>query len=294
MGQELSKDQIEEVLKGITIPPQPQIIVDVQMEQAMPNPDIDMIADLISKDIGISGKILKTVNSPFFGLRNRIASIKQAVTLLGIDSVINLMNAMSMHDKMLDSQGMSDEAFSFMSRFWDTAADIAMASSSIAKQIGFQSPDEAYSMGLFHNSGVPLLMQRFSQYDINMIKESYNGEEDRVIDVENKHLDTNHAVLGYYIAKSWRLPLPVCEAIARHHDVRRIFSNPDSYDSELVNLLAILKMAEHIVRYYSVIGGQDVDHEWDSIKDDLLMYVGFSEYDFDDLTSSCHDMGLGA
>jgi len=169
-----------------------------------------------------------------------------------------------------------------------------MACSSIAKQVGFQSPDEAYSMGLFNNAGVPLLMQRFDKYNIEMIKESYNGTTDRIIDVENHHLDTNHAVLGYYVAKSWKLPLVVCEAIARHHDVQRIFSNPDSYDAELVNLLAVLKMAEHIVGYYSVVGGQAVDHEWELIKDDLLMYVGFSEYDFDELTSSCHDMGLGS
>ncbi len=75
---ELSDEQIKKVLQGISIPPQPQTMVDLQMEQASPNCDIKHIAKLISKDVGLSGSILKTVNSSFYGLSNKISSIEQA------------------------------------------------------------------------------------------------------------------------------------------------------------------------------------------------------------------------
>ena len=84
MVQELTAEQIRQALQGISVPPQPQIMVDLQMEQVMPNPDLKNIARLISQDPGLSGALLKLVNSPFFGLANRITSIQRAVNLLAI------------------------------------------------------------------------------------------------------------------------------------------------------------------------------------------------------------------
>src|SRR5690606_34726665 len=78
----LDDEQIKRILRGITVPPQPQIIVDIHMEQAMPNPDIRRIGKLISQDVGLAGPILKVVNSSLFGLKNRITSIEQAVQIL--------------------------------------------------------------------------------------------------------------------------------------------------------------------------------------------------------------------
>ena len=65
MATELTQEQINKILQGIRIPAQPQILVDLQMEQAMPDPDIRQIARLISQDVGLSGTMLKFVNSPF-------------------------------------------------------------------------------------------------------------------------------------------------------------------------------------------------------------------------------------
>ncbi len=84
---DLTQEQIQKVLQGIAIPPQPQIMVDLQMEQMSPDCSISAIADLIGQDIGLAGSILKTVNSPFYGLSNKITSINQAVNLLGVKSV---------------------------------------------------------------------------------------------------------------------------------------------------------------------------------------------------------------
>lgn len=55
MVQELTAEQIRQALQGISVPPQPQIMVDLQMEQVMPNPDLKNIARLISQDLGLSG-----------------------------------------------------------------------------------------------------------------------------------------------------------------------------------------------------------------------------------------------
>ena len=201
MSQELTAEQIQQVLQGISVPPQPQIMVDLQMEQYMPDPDLDVIAKLIAQDPGLSGALLKIVNSAHYGLANKIASIQKAVNLLGIRSVVNLINAQSIRGEM------SDETIVTLNRFWDSTQDVAMTSLTLAKRIGSQTVDESYALGLFHDCGIPLMLKRFPDY-MQVLERAYAnaGPDQRVVDTENDAFDTNHAVVGYFTAKSWRLP----------------------------------------------------------------------------------------
>ncbi|GAC1031480.1 HDOD domain-containing protein [Pseudomonas sp. No.21] len=286
MAQELSAEQIRHFLQGISVPPQPQIMVDLQMEQVMPSPDLRTIAKLISQDPGLSGALLKIVNSPFYGLTNRIASIQQAVNLLGCNTVINLINAQSIKGEM------TDETIVTLNRFWDTAQDVAMTCLTLAKRIGHQQADEAYALGLFHNCGIPLMLKRFPDY-MTVLEEAYASAnaERRIVDTENRLLNTNHAVVGYFTARSWRLPEHLCEAIANHHNALSIFSDDSGRDAPLKTLLAILKMAEHVCASHLVLGNQADDHEWNSVRALVLDYVGLSEYDFENLKESIRELG---
>ena len=286
MSQELSAEQIQQALQGISVPPQPQIMVDLQMEQYMPDPDLEVIARLIAQDPGLSGALLKIVNSSYFGLSNKIASIQRAVNLLGSRSIINLINALSIKGEM------SDDTIVTLNRFWDTAQDVAMTCLTLAKRTGAQAVDEAYALGLFHDCGVPLMLKRFPNY-MAVLEEAYAnaGPDCRVVDTENNAFNTNHAVVGYYTAKSWRLPQHVTDAIANHHNALAIFSDESSRNPQLKNLLAILKMAEHICSSYRVLGNQTVDHEWNAISHLVLDYVGLSDYDFESMKLSIRELG---
>ncbi|KAF1012522.1 MAG: hypothetical protein GAK32_00080 [Pseudomonas fluorescens] len=286
MSPELSPEQIQQALQGISVPPQPQIMVDLQMEQYMPDPDLEVIARLIAQDPGLSGALLKIVNSPYYGLSNKIASIQRAVNLLGSRSIINLINAQSIKGEM------SDDTIVTLNRFWDTAQDVAMTCLTLAKRTGTQAVDEAYALGLFHDCGVPLMLKRFPNY-MAVLEEAYAsaGPECRVVDTENRVFNTNHAVVGYYTAKSWRLPEHVTDAIANHHNALAIFSDESSRNPQLKNLLAILKMAEHICASCRVLGNQVDDHEWNVIGPLVLDHIGLSDYDFESLKLSIRELG---
>ncbi|MCW2268693.1 HDOD domain protein [compost metagenome] len=286
MSQELSAEQIQQALQGISVPPQPQIMVDLQFEQYMPDPDLEVIAKLISQDPGLSGALLKLVNSPYYGLSNKIASIQRAVNLLGSRSIINLINAQSIKGEM------SDETIVTLNRFWDTAQDVAMTCMTLAKRIGSQAVDEAYALGLFHDCGVPLMLKRFPDY-MSVLEDAYAsaGPNQRVVDTENQVFNTNHAVVGYYTAKSWRLPEHLSNAIANHHNALAVFSDDSARNSQLKNLLAILKMSEHICASYRVLGNQHVDHEWNTVGPLVLDYIGLSEYDFENLKQTIRELG---
>lgn len=285
MFQELTSEQIQQALQGISVPPQPQIMVDLQMEQYMPDPDLGVIAKLISQDPGLSGALLKIVNSAHYGLANKIASIQKAVNLLGIRSVINLINAQSIKGEM------SDETIVTLNRFWDSTQDVAMTSLTLAKRIGSQTVDESYALGLFHDCGIPLMLKRFPHY-MEVLEQAYANAspQHRVVDTENEVLNTNHAVVGYFTAKSWRLPEHVTNAIANHHNALAIFQDDSNRNAQLKNLLAVLKMAEHICASHKVLGNENEDHEWDAIGHLILDYVGLSDYDFENLKESIREL----
>jgi len=285
MSHDLSDAQVKKILQGIYVPPQPQILVDLQMEQAMPQPEIARIAKLISKDVGLSGTMLKFVNSPFYGLANKITSIEQAVALLGINTVVNILNGIAIKGEL------SDQTIVELTKFWDTANDIAMVCAAVAKKIGYPTPTESYTLGLFHNTGIPLMMMKFSNY-LKLMEKAYSGSYDRVIDIENEQFNTNHCVVGYYTAKSWNLPNNICQVIAEHHNTEQVFSSKDGRNQQQKTLLAILKVAEHICGNYRVLGLQEKDNEWDNSQVDILEYLGLSLYDIDDLKDMFANMGI--
>lgn len=286
MSTALNEEQVSKILRGISVPPQPQIIVDIHMEQAMPNPDIDRIAKLISQDVGLAGTILKVVNSDLFGLKNKITSIEQAVHILGLQSIISITEGLSIKGEL------DNETIVALGGFWDSAMDIASVCTTIARQIGYQAPDKAYCLGLFHNCGVPMLMKAHSNYR-DVMETSYGSTNQRIIDFENQQLKTNHAVVGYYAAKSWSLPQDLCEVIAEHHNATDIFKeNPIPYEGGKKTLLAILKMAEHICGLHLVLGGKEEDYEWRAIKEPLLEFIGLSDIDYEDIAAEMESMGI--
>lgn len=282
---EISEKAIQKTLQGIKIPTPPQIIVDLQIEMANPDVNINEIGAIIAKDVGISGKVIKVVNSPFFGLRSHISSIQHALNLLGIKNISNIVNSISLTESISKNQLID------MTQFWDNATDIAMVAAYISRLIGVGSPNEAYTLGLFHNAGIALLIEKFPQY-LNVLKLAYAEKKRRITDIENDNIDCNHAVLGYYIAKSWKLPVYISEAIADHHKTLEIFTDEVASDLPKKNLLAILKLAENTCKTYQTLGHETSDFEFDKLKEDLFIYLGISEYEFEELKEEVLSLGL--
>lgn len=285
MAIDLDPSQIERILQGIAIPPQPQVMVDLQIEQIQPEPDLKCIARLISQDVGLSGTMLKIVNSSAYGLANNITSVEQAVMLLGINTVINIVNGLSIRGEL------SDDEIVHLSGFWDAALDVAVVSQNIAKLIGYPKPDEAYTLGLFHNAGVPLMMDRFGDFEKTQ-QQAYSRDTGRIIDAENEAYQTNHAVIGYYTARSWKLPQPLCQAIADHHNVEQIFSSNYTQDAGKKTLLSILKIAEHLCGLPLILANNREDLEWQRIGELVFEFTGLGPYDLDEMRDSFRDMGI--
>ena len=287
-----SEDDISKILRGISIPPQPQIIVDLQMAQATEFPDLDEISELISRDISLCGSTIKVANSPFYGISKPITTIQQAIMLMGLNAVINTVNGVAIRQSLMDTSKLTDKDITFLNRFWDSAEDTAKVAYLISKQIQLENPDSMYLIGLFHNAGIPLLIQNYPNYR-DILVEAYTLGDGILTNTEDKHLNTNHAVLGYYLARSWKMPLFICNTITEHHNLAFLLSESSQAGSPMLNLLCILKLAEHLVGLHYLLGRHEVDLEWLVVQDALLAYLTLSLDDVDDLQQVCAEMNIG-
>jgi len=282
---------LEDVLKGLSIPSPPQMLVDIQKEISATNPSLDRITEVIVTDPGLSGGILRTIRSPFYAMDDENISIRKAVLLLGTKTVFSIINMLCLRSQA-DNEKLTEGQLMFLNRFWDSSTDIATAASLIASRVQNIPEDKAYLLGLFSNVGIALMAIRFDNYS-KVIANAYAGGHERIVDTENTHFNTNHAVLGYYMAKSWKIPQEVCEVIRVHHNAAELFSDHDEASSSLKDMLATLKLAEHFSCLHEVLAGQDFDHEWEQISDDVLYYLDISEDDYIDLESAIKERGIG-
>ena len=286
MSSSLNENELKQILQGISIPPQPQIMVDLQMEQVMPDPDMAHIASSIAQDVSLSAAVLKFVNASQTDPSQYTTSIQQAVMTLGIENLANILNSLAVKSEL------SDDVIKSLHSFWDTSSEIATLCASIATQLEFEFVDEAYALGLFHNAGIPLMLKRFDGYQ-DVLSEGYQDPEFRLTDAENDAFKTNHSVLGYYLAKSWGLPKDFSTIIAEHHRIERLFKNSAANPS-LLTFASILKLAEHISSTHKHLGQTTEDYEWERISYHVLDHLDLTEYDLEGIIEVCEEQGLGA
>ena len=251
---DLSTEETKKLLAGVVIPPRPVVVTAVMEERGRDAPNLRRVAQLISGDVGLSAAVMKTINSPLYGLRRQISSIDQAVNLLGMKNIGALVMGLALRNAV-PSKGLD--------RFWDSAARTALVASHLAHTLGCADKEEAHLFGLFHDCGIPLLMQRFPNFR-ETLQLANNASDRAFTDVEDSRHGTNHTVVGSLLATNWHLPEHLRDAIRLHHDPNVFQSN---HPSEVLNLIAIGHLAEHIENTFSRLSS---DSEWDKIERSIM------------------------
>lgn len=265
--------QIDKVLCGIQIPAQPRALIEIQDELRCLAPDIKRISSIVSKDVGLSAAVLKTINSPFYGLRTKVESIQRAAVLFGLPNISNLVRGIALR------QTMSKVSTSLeLDHFWDHASEVANIATFLAIKFRFENPDEYYSLGLFHDAGIAILAQKFDDYH-EILRKGSSMFGGNIVFIEDAKYQTNHAIIGYYLARSWSLSDTLSQAVLHHHSANNLLS--DRAEHLLRNqMLAVLKLASRISHAHSALGEDD---EWEKIAPTVLAFLNLSPTGYSDL-----------
>jgi putative nucleotidyltransferase with HDIG domain len=215
------------------VPTMPAILIRLNRMLQDEDVSIDKIGQLIETDQAISSKILKLVNSAFFGFRSCVSSISHALMILGFNTVRNAAISVSLVDaiQIRRSRGFD------VTEFWRHSIAVAVAAKYLAKQTRLKDPDNAFAAGLLHDVG-KLVMLQFLPELFDCVWESICREGIPFHEAEQKHLPIDHAVIGAHIGRTWQFPPALVEAIAYHHKPPEIVE-----DIELVVTIHLADLA---------------------------------------------------
>lgn len=262
---------LDDIAKGFAIPARPVLLNKLQALMMAEDPSITDISQAIMEDVAISAIIIKTINSPLYGLARTISDIKRAVSYIGIQGVYTLIMG------ILLKREFNQKNPNLFENFWQDANNIANVMVLIGKKVNHQSPtEELFTIGLFHDCGMPVLSLKYKNYADVLNKAQYLPSHS-LTDVEEHLLQVNHATIGYYVASSWRLPKSICQLILRHHE-RDFLSTLDC--STIQSEFAILKMAENFIEQSKNFN----DHnDWPYIKEAIFTVLNISDDDYQNL-----------
>jgi HD-like signal output (HDOD) protein len=166
----------------------------------------DQLGRLIASDQALSGRVLRLVNSSFYGFPGRISSISNAIVLLGFDVVKSLIISVSVFEMM--EKGIIG--------LWEHSLGCAIASTIIAKKVPGSNPEEISVAGLLHDIGkIVVSIQMQESYED--IKKLINEKQLVFHAAEKEILDFTHEDIGGWLAESWNLPVPLQEPVLYHH-----------------------------------------------------------------------------
>ncbi len=204
---------LEHVLACRSLPTLPSIAV--QLLELTRKPDVALadIAKLVKNDIGLSARVLKTVNSSIFALKQACNSIERALALLGLNTVKSLVLGFSLVDC---TKGVNDGEGFDLSAYWRRCIYAAAGARSVAEATRAADPDDAFIAALFQDMGV---MAGFVGLGVDyvMVLQSVTGH-DQLADAERQVLQFTHMQVGAELARRWKLQDKIVDAIEFHHD----------------------------------------------------------------------------
>lgn len=208
---EMLDREAEEIIHDIGIPPCPAILTTLMREMRADEPDFAKLGKLIGSDVSLAAAMLKTVNSPFYGLRNKASSVQQAIALLGLRNVAQMVTA------LLLRQAFTGGASDVLEEYWEVSSAVAAMSALLAREVRGTGRDEAYTFALFRDCGMLAMLGNFEGYKPKLPGSRIDGDAG-ITEMEDRLYGMNHARLGSRMAQTWLLPDDVCAAILWHHD----------------------------------------------------------------------------
>lgn len=278
----VSAEKLVDLASSIEIPSCPRVVAEMIEAKNQPCPDPRAIARLAEKDPAMTAALLRTVNSPFFGLRTKMLSVQQAVAFLGMRNVINIVTTIA-----LKSASAGDPSVG-VSVFWERASVAAAFAADLANRVVGLARDEVFIHVLFRDAAIPLIIaQRVKCGQLGngvlLNPQLYMAQ----VEIEQRSID--HATIGYHFTKKWLLPENTQQSVRLHLNIEMFLGGmQEEVVSKWVSLqIAIGYLAEHIMREYFCIPHSEL---WENAQiDAFLRYVDISRAEFQKIIAEMLD-----
>lgn len=247
----MNPEVLEKVLECKRLPTLPAVAMRVIEQTNKDNVSMKALAETIQNDQALAAKVLRTVNSSLFGLRQKCSSINQAIVMLGLSAVKTIALGFTLVGAIKDACG---EEFD-LSDHWRRGLYTAIAGKLIANHARLPNAEECFLGGLLQDVGVIALQQALGEEYLDIIR-SAAGDHRALVKIELERLQTQHADIGAMLVSRWKLPDSLVMPVKYHE---RPTAAPQEHlrtcravglGNIAADLLCSPEPAEHLRKFY--------------------------------------------
>ena len=227
---------LERILAGVQLPALPHSAIRLLELSRNPAVDVAEFAAPIEADPGLTGQVLRFVNSSYFGFSREISSVKLAITLVGIRTIKNFVLWSAVFSLVPNPRcGPFD-----LKSLWQDSLRRALFAREMAKLLGVKEAEEAFAAALLQDMAVPLLAKEVPDLYTKLLLARHDGQI-RLSFLEENLFGWHHGQVGAKMARHWKLPETLAALIESHQAVDRWVQNPRVNAEKLaVSLSALL------------------------------------------------------
>jgi len=231
---------------------------------------IDQLSSVLGSDPALTGRLLKIANSPLYHLSQQVASIQQAVMVLGVTTVKCLVLSAALFDpkKIQDNIGFDIKAM------YGNIISVASTCRKLAFASNYRSPDDAFTCGLLHEIGLLFFLQYCPDAYLDVVAKA--SDSGNLTAEEKIAFGITHPEVGQLIAEKWRLPEDIPTAIGNHHSFG--FAGSKQLDD-------ILRLAVALNREYFIRKDEDLEEKITRISS-VSNRLGVRPEQLDEITAS--------
>ncbi|HSA05546.1 MAG TPA: HDOD domain-containing protein [Candidatus Gastranaerophilales bacterium] len=204
-------------LKVRDLPSLPEVVTKVTELVQNPKSSAADLGKIIAHDSGLTSRVLRLVNSAYYGFPKQISSIQHAIMILGFTTIKGLVLSSSIF-RIFSPKNNLVNSLDYK-KFWKHSLLTAIASKKIYKDLFFEDDDNIFSAAILHDIGKLILDQYDHDNYVNVITESPEPiYANQVLKSEQKHCEITHPYIGNVVAEGWNLPEVLADVIKYHHD----------------------------------------------------------------------------
>ena len=230
-----SQIDIEQILNDGQVPALPQSAISILELAQDPENGPGQFAIPIEADPGLTGQVLKFVNSSYFGFSREISSIKLAITLVGVRTMKNFVLWSAVFSLMPNPKCGPFE----LRALWQDSLRRGLFARAIAKLLNYPEAEECFAGALLQDMAVPILAGELPAEYTELLEKREDGNVS-LSHLEHDRFGWTHAEVGGKMAKSWNLPEELGKLISQHTSLEEIADRPDAAANELAVALSSL------------------------------------------------------
>ncbi|MES2309090.1 MAG: HDOD domain-containing protein [Verrucomicrobiota bacterium] len=214
------------------LPSLPTIFYELEKEIDHPRSTPESIGGILLKDQSLVSRLLALSNSAFYGFSRRVETVPNAIQLLGLKQVRDLVMATS----VLQAFEGIDVEFLEMNQFWVHSIACGVAAAELAKEKGDANPERYFVGGLLHDVGRLALLIKLPK-EMGEVLNRHRETRVHTHFLEQEVIGFDHMMVGGGLVEQWRLPIAMADMVRHHHTPEK---STASFETSLVHLADIL------------------------------------------------------